>query len=65
MCLLTCETSCRYTIVVAKFMPETGYAVLDFFRTDQYYCYLIPLTIVPTSIALFVNWVSIQFYIYN
>jgi hypothetical protein len=49
-------------MVVAKFMPETGYPLLDFFRHDEYYCYVVPLTILPSLIALYLNWVSIEFY---
>jgi hypothetical protein len=49
-------------MIIAKLMPETGYVALDYFRTDQYMCFLVPLAIMPTIAALYLNWVAIEFY---
>lgn len=51
-----------YTIMVAKFIPMTGVPLLDFFREDHYFCYLLPLTFVPTFALLYFNWITLELY---
>ena len=52
----------RYTMIIAKFMPEIGIAFIDYFRTDSYYCYLVPLTFCPTFALFYFNWVALELY---
>ena len=39
-----------------------GLAWLDGFRDDWYYCFLVPLTLPPTVLALYLNWAAMAFY---
>ena len=49
-------------MVLSKLFPRTGIEILDAVREDRYYCFLIPLTIVPTMIAVYLNWVGMMFF---
>ncbi len=51
-----------YAIVVAKLLPPTGWAWLDAVRADQYFCFLVPLTLAPTTVLGYLNWVAMEFY---
>jgi hypothetical protein len=51
-----------YTTVFAKFVPETGFAVLDFFRNDWYYCLLLPMLIPVTVFSAYLNWLGMKFF---
>lgn len=39
--------------------------LLDALERDQYYCYLLPLTIPVTVLAFYANWVSLKFFRHN
>ena len=51
----------RWAMVLSKLFPRTGIEILDAVREDRYYCFLIPLTIVPTMIAVYLNWVCLLY----
>jgi len=51
-----------YCAFVSKLLPETGHWLLDSIRNDYYYCYLVPLTVVPTFIVVYLNWLSMRFF---
>jgi hypothetical protein len=34
-------------------------------RDDHYYCYLVPLTLPPTLLAIYLNWLGMMFYKHN
>ena len=55
----------RFAIGVAKFLPKSGNEFVDFVIEDNYYCYLVPLTIPTTVVALYANWVSLKFFRHN
>ena len=55
----------RWAMVLSKLFPRTGIEILDAVREDRYYCFLIPLTIVPTMIAVYLNWVGMMFFRHN
>ena len=52
-------------MVLSKLLPRTGISVLDAVRDDEYYCFLVPLTIVPTLVAIYLNWVGMMFFKHN
>ncbi|CAG8609518.1 26009_t:CDS:2 [Dentiscutata erythropus] len=54
-----------YAIVVSKFMPETGNKTLDWIKIDEYYCLLIPITLLVTIHAIFWNWLGMKFFRHN
>ena len=54
-----------YAILVAKLMPDTGYKILDWVKSDRYFCYLIPLAILPTYAIIYLNWLSITHFVRN
>ncbi len=54
-----------YTLTVSKFMPNTGNAILDAIKADDYYCLLIPVTILVTWLFIYFNWMSLKFFRHN
>jgi len=54
-----------YTLVVSKFLPETGNELLDFFKYDYYYCMLVPVTFLATWLFVYLNWMSLKFFRHN
>ena len=54
-----------YAAFLSKLMPETGIEILDFMKYDYYYCYLVPLSILPTFIVVYLNWLSINYFEHN
>jgi len=56
---------CRYAGVISKFLPDTGIILLDDIKYDYYYCYLVPLTILPTYMVIYLNWLSMKFFEFN
>ena len=54
-----------YTVMLAQYMPETGFPIVDFWRTDWYYSCMIPASI-PTIVAFsYWAWASSQFFRYS
>ena len=51
-----------YATVISKLMPITGHWLLDAVREDHYYCYLIPLTVPTALFAIYLNWLSMNFF---
>ncbi len=54
-----------YAAVVFKMMPITGNYVLNFMNQDHYFCYLIPLMVLPTYIVIYLNWLSTKMFQHN
>lgn len=54
-----------YAMVVSKFMPETGNKLLDWIRDDDYYCILIPSTLVATVYTVTANWLGLKIFRHN
>ena len=54
-----------YAIVVSKFMPNTGVYLLDYIKHDQYFCFLLPLSVLPTYLYIYVNWLSLTYFRHN
>ena len=51
-----------YSAIISKFMPDTGYFILDAVKYDNYFCYLIPLMILPTLIVVYLQWLSMTLF---
>lgn len=54
-----------YSAFLSKLLPDTGYWILDSMKHDCYYCYLIPLLLLPTYIIIWLNWISSQIFEHN
>ena len=51
-----------YAAVISKLVPYSGITILDNFKDDCYYCFAIPLALLPTLLILYLNWLSIKLY---
>ena len=54
-----------YAILLSKLMPDTGIGLLDHVKHDQYFCYLLPLSVLPTYLFVYVNWLSLAYFQHN
>lgn len=54
-----------YAAIISKLLPETGIGILDAIKNDEYFCYLIPLSIIPTYAVIYLNWVAITHFTHN
>jgi hypothetical protein len=57
-----CGSVYFYAAILSKFLPHTGNVYLDAVKDDDYYCYLIPLSIIPTYIIVYLNWACMKLY---
>lgn len=51
-----------YSAFLSKLMPDTGIFVVDFMKRDYYFCYLLPLMLLPTYIVVYINWLAMKFF---
>lgn len=51
-----------YAAILSKFLPHSGNDYLDAIKEDYYYCYLMPLAVLPTYIMIYLNWVCMKLY---
>jgi hypothetical protein len=51
-----------YSAIISKVMPDTGFVILDAIKYDYYFCYLIPLMILPTVIVVYLKWLSMSLF---
>ena len=51
-----------YAAFISKLMPDTGNAILDYIKDDYYFCYLLPLMILPLYFLIYVNWLAMKFF---
>lgn len=62
LCAVAAWASVVYATLLAKALPPTGLAALDWARGDVYYCHLLPAA-VPTLVALrYWSWLSAEFF---
>ena len=54
-----------YSALIAKMLPDSGNSVLDFIKYDYYFCYLIPLSIIPTYMVVYLNWLAMRHFEQN
>ncbi|KAJ2688613.1 hypothetical protein IWW39_002085 [Coemansia spiralis] len=51
-----------YSLVVSKYMPDTGIEFLDAIKRDRYYCLLMPITGLSFTFAVFWNWLGMKLF---
>ena len=51
-----------YVAIVLKMLPYTSNAFLNYLKDDEYYCFAIPLALLPTLLIVYLNWLSIKVY---
>lgn len=55
-----------YTVLLAKLLPTPSTSIatplLDWVREDRYYCLLLPWTLPPTVVLIYLNWLGLEFY---
>jgi hypothetical protein len=56
---------CRFNVVGSKFLSPTGNQLLDFLSTDWYYSMLLPMSVVATLVAAYLNWLAMKFFRHN
>ncbi|CAK0792831.1 unnamed protein product [Prorocentrum cordatum] len=49
-----------YTTLVAKAMPVTGWAVLDWVRADTFFCHLLPMLLPTLVLFRYWSWYSLE-----
>ncbi len=55
-----------YSMVFSKMYPYTGpNSVLKRISSDNYYCYLIPITPAAFTLYILFNWIGLKFYRHN
>jgi phosphatidylinositol glycan anchor class Y biosynthesis protein len=54
-----------YAVIISKLLPYTGWSLLDMVKDDHYFCYLMPLIILPTYSVIYLNWLAISHFQQN
>ena len=54
-----------YAAFISKLLPDSGVWILDMLKKDSYFCYLIPLLVLPTYIVVYLNWLCMQIFQHN
>ena len=52
-----------YSFIISKWlMPYTGNRILDEIKNDEYYCCLLPSTLITTLFFMYINWVAMKYF---
>lgn len=51
-----------FSLFIAPFLEPTTHRILEFLRTDQLYCYLVPLSVPVASFFIYANWLSMKYF---
>lgn len=54
-----------YSSILSKYLPDTGNVILDWIKYDQYFCYLLPLLVLPTLAVVYLSWLSLSLFNHN
>lgn len=54
-----------YMSFFSKWLPDSDIFLLDLIKYDHYFCYLLPLFIIPTYSVIYLNWLSISHFEQN
>jgi phosphatidylinositol N-acetylglucosaminyltransferase subunit Y len=57
---LMATTGFLYATTVSKLLPYSGLPLLDAIKDDHYFCYLIPMMLIPAYFTIYVNWLADQ-----
>ena len=62
----TCFVVLLFWIGGSKLLPPTGSWLIEWMRADEYYCFLVPLTLVPVSLlANYLRWFTNSLFLTN
>lgn len=51
-----------FSLFVAKLMPATENVLLEFLRTDQYFCFLVPMLLPSILLGSYLNWFCMKIF---
>jgi hypothetical protein len=54
-----------YASIISKALPDSGIYLIDAIKYDYYFCYLIPLAIIPTFLVIYLNWLTVSHFVQN
>lgn len=54
-----------FVAIVSKVLPEQELEPLRAIQADHYFCYLVPLAILPTYFVVYCNWLAMKFFEQN
>ena len=54
-----------YTAFLSKLFPVSGNDFIDAIKFDSYFCFFVPLLILPTYLIVYLNWLAISFFSHN
>ena len=54
-----------FWMALSNFVPHTGNWLIDWFREDQYYCLLLPLTLPVTLVVSYLKWFTSTLFQHN
>jgi len=54
-----------YSAFLSKLFPNSGNAFIDAIKSDTYFCFFVPLLILPTYLVIYLNWLAISFFSHN
>jgi hypothetical protein len=54
-----------YAAFISKIAPDFGNSVIIFFKNDYYFCYLVPLAIIPSYLIIYLNWLAMRHFEQN
>ncbi len=47
-----------YGAFISKLLPDSQYSFINVIKDDYYFCYLLPLAILPTYLIIYFNWLA-------
>lgn len=55
-----------YSAIISKLLPDfESFPILNAIKHDYYFCYLIPLAILPTYSIIYLNWLAMRHFEQN
>ena len=52
-----------YSLVISKYLiGETGHALLDWIRNDNYYCFAVPAYLLIMVFIVYFNWLFMKYF---
>ncbi|KAL8147309.1 hypothetical protein AgCh_004863 [Apium graveolens] len=51
-----------YAAIISKLLPESENKILAAIQNDRYYCFLVPLTLPISIVAVYFHWLSMKLF---
>eukprot|EP01039_Chlorochromonas_danica_P004956 gene4956-5439_t len=64
-CSLAFALAFLYASILSKMLPYSGLRLLDAIKDDQYFCFLVPLLVLPTGLIIYLNWLAMSHFQQN